>query len=198
VQAGVATKEENMIIRTHGAELLDELVGANLDLETAFIVCACATRNERLRILLLARARICGEAARMLSAALGVTECKRASHVSSERSRPNWIVLHDALEASDDAAVRDECVRIEEEILLRFRDVLECELPREIQGIVQKYFAALLELYGTLRALDLEPGESAHRRPPLRFGHVEKLRRTCKPYARAAGNGGSWRYLRIS
>jgi uncharacterized protein (TIGR02284 family) len=168
----VATKEGDMIIRTHVAELLDELVGANLDLETAFIVCACSTRNERLRILLLARARISGEAARVLSAVLAAPDCRREDHVTCARSTPNWIVLHDALEADDDGVVRDECCRIEEETLLRYRDVLQSDLPRDIQQMVQKYFAALLEHYGTLRALDLaQPGDT-RRRPPIRFGHV--------------------------
>ena len=158
-----------MIIHTDGAELLNELVRANLDLETAFTVCAYATRNNRLGIMLLARARLCGEAARTLSATLGTPACKRDDSLPSKPSATDWVALHDALLVRDDTVVRNECARIEEDTLMRFRDVLEYDLPVSIQRVVQKYFAALLEHYGSLRALDVPGLQSEPRYPALRI-----------------------------
>jgi len=154
-------------MQTHSVELLDELVRANLDVETAFTVCACVTSNDRLGIMLLARARLCGEAARCLSATGGVSQYKRADIVS-KRSTPDWVALHEAMLAHDDARVREECARAEDEVLMHFRDALEYELPWEVQRVVEKHFAALLEDYGSLRVLTLPAPAKEPRRPPLR------------------------------
>ena len=157
-----------MIMQTHSVEMLDELVRANLDVETAFTVCAYTTRNHRLGMLLSARARLCGEAARTLSATLGAPESKRAGDVVSNRSTPDWVALHEAMLAHDDAKVRDQCIRTEDEVLMRFRDTLEYDLPGDVQHVVQKHFAVLLEHHGSLRALPLPAPASESRRPPLR------------------------------
>jgi hypothetical protein len=134
-----------MNMRTHGVEIVDELVHANLEAETAFTVCAYATRSDRFGAMLLARAVLCGEAACSLSAMLGTPECTRESEVTSRPGSPDWVALHDAMLTHDDAAVREECVRIEEAILVRFRDLLEYDLPADLQRLVEKYFAGLLE-----------------------------------------------------
>jgi hypothetical protein len=150
-----------MNMRTHGVELADELVHANLEAETAFTVCAYAIRSDRLGAMLLARAVLCGEAACSLAAMLGTPECTRESEVASRPGSPDWVALHDALLTHDDAAVREECVRIEHGVLMRAQDVLEYDLPVDLQRLVEKYFAALLEHYGSLRALALPSPEEA-------------------------------------
>ena len=50
---------------------------------------------------------------------LGTPECNRGSEVVLRPGSPDWVALHDAMLTQDDAAVRDECVRIEDGILMR-------------------------------------------------------------------------------
>ena len=145
-----------MMLRPCDDDLLAELVRANQDVETAFTVCAHTTRNEHLGAMLLERALLCGRAARELVAVRAANDRRIcADTVSSAPGAPDWMALQAALAARDDASVRDECVRTEEETLMRFRDTFEHDLPAHIRRIVQRYFAALLHCHGGLRHLDL-------------------------------------------
>lgn len=151
-----------MIVRTNIEELLDGLVAISRDAETAFTVCAYTTRNETLSVMLLARALVCAGAARSLSSVAGSRGREDGDRNLCRRKRnPDWLALHDAMLERDDAAVRDECVRTEDETLLRFRDTLEHDLPAGVQRVVHRYFAALLEHYGGLQALPLSEEEEA-------------------------------------
>jgi len=145
-----------MIIHKDEQELLGELVRTSLDVEAAFMVCAHKAQNERLCAMLLARALVCGHAARKLTELLSARAGKFDEPDAGESSAaPDWMALHAALMEHNDEAVRDECARTEDQTLIRFRDVLEHELPADVERAVQSHFAALLEYSGRLRGLRL-------------------------------------------
>lgn len=158
-----------MITQIYDHEMLADLARTNLDVETAFTVCAHSTRDERLRAMLQARALLCGNAARSLMAALSSHAYQFRDGVTRRRGAPDWMVLHAAMLAHDDASLREECVRTEEETLMRFRDLLDHDLPVDIQSVVRRYFSALLHQYGCLRELDLPkedgPANARHASP---------------------------------
>jgi uncharacterized protein (TIGR02284 family) len=157
-----------MIVRTNIEELLDELVAISRDAETAFTVCAYTTRNETFSAMLFTRALVCAGAARSLSSVAGARNQKDGDRDFRRRkSGPDWLALHDALLECNDAAVRDECARIEDETLMHFRDALEHDLSANVQRVVHRYFAALLETGGRLQALTLSE-EQEPRRPSWR------------------------------
>lgn len=147
-----------MIIHRHEMELLSELVRTNLDVEAAFTVCAHKTDSEQLCAMLLARALVCGHAARELTEMLNARGSKvREDESWKEVSAPDWMALHTALVEHNDAAVREECARTEDETLMRFRDTLEHDLPADIRRVVENHFAALLQYCGRLREVHLPP-----------------------------------------
>ncbi len=151
----------NMMTYTDEMELLDDLVRTNLDVQAAFTVCAHKSGNEQLCAMLLARALVCGQAARELAEKLSAHGCEIHDDVVPKKGNtPDWVALQSALSAHDDDAVRDECARTEDETLVRFRDALEQELPADIRRSVQNHFAALLQYCGRLRALPLPPSHS--------------------------------------
>jgi uncharacterized protein (TIGR02284 family) len=157
-----------MIVRTNVEELLDELVVISRDAETAFTVCAHTTRNGTLSAMLHTRAQVCAGAARSLLSVAGARDQKDGDGGFRRRnSSPDWVALHDALLENDDAAVRDECARTEDETLMHFRDALEHDLSSDVQRVVHRFFAALLENYGSLQALSLSE-EQEPRRPSWR------------------------------
>lgn len=167
-----------MMQRPYDEKLLAGLVRANQDVETAFTVCAHTTRNEYLGAMLLERAMLCGQAARELTAVRGSDQHReRADPVSQPHGAPDWMALHAALLAHDDASVRDECLRTEDETLMRFRDTLESDLPPDIQRIVERYFAALLRHRGSLRHLKLSAPDDSLRDPSLRVAGRARISR---------------------
>jgi len=146
-----------MMPSIHEMELLDDLVRTNLDVEAAFTVCAHKTENEQLCAMLLARALVCGQAARELKEKLNERGCEvhEEAITKSIKDAPDWVALQAALAEHDDIALREECARTEDETLVRFRDALEHELPQDIRRAIESHFAALLQYCGRLRKLRL-------------------------------------------
>lgn len=122
-----------MSTQTDLEEVLEGLVGISHDVETAFTVCAHATRNPALGAVLSKHALVCGGAARSLSSM--VCGLRHDGCRGREYSRkPDWLALHDAMARRDDAALRDECIRTEDETLMRFRDALDQHLSGVFSG----------------------------------------------------------------
>lgn len=145
-----------MIIHKDEEELLRELVRTNLDVEAAFTVCAHKAADERLSAMLLARALVCGHAARQLGKVLNAHGAELQEHEDGARvTAPDWMALQAALIEGNDDAVREECARTEDMTLIRFRDVLEHDLSNDTQRAVESHFAALLQYSGRLRKLRL-------------------------------------------
>lgn len=153
-----------MMIDTHDIKLLSDLVRTNLSVEAAFTLCACKTGNEQLCAMLLGRALVYGHAVRELTKMLNVHGNKLGEERAEGKGTPDWIALHTALVDNDDAAVREECARIEDETFKRFRDLLEHDLPADIRGAVSNQCAALLQHRGQLRELRLSPEQRGYAR----------------------------------
>ena len=153
-----------MIVNTRDIDLLSDLIRTNLNAEAAFTVCAHKTENERLGAMLLARALLCGQAARRLTELLDARGGKlHEQRPEASLGAPDWMALHAALSERDDDAVRDECARTEDETLMCFRDVLEHDLPVDIRRALENHFATMLQYCGRLRKLRLHPARPARR-----------------------------------
>lgn len=149
----VSAWEMNMSTQTDLEEVLEGLVGISHDVETAFTVCAHATRNPALGAVLSKHALVCGGAARSLSSM--VRGLRHDGCRGREYSRKlDWLALHDAMARRDDVALRDECIRTEDETLMRFRDALDQHLSGGIQRVVHRYFATLLDCHGDLQSIE--------------------------------------------
>jgi uncharacterized protein (TIGR02284 family) len=158
-----------MMVHMNDLDLLSDLVRTNLNAEAAFTVCAHKTQNERLGAMLLARALLCGQAARRLTELLLARGGKlRERRPEESIAVPNWMALDAALIEHDDNALRDECARTEDETLLCFRDVLEHDLPTDIRRALENHFAAMLQYCGRLRKVRLHPARRAHRPAEVR------------------------------
>ncbi len=143
-----------MIVQSTIEEVLDDLVSISRDAETAFAVCAHATRNTALSATLATHALVCGGAAHSLS--MVGSPRRDDQRIRKLAGNPDWLALHDAMRRRDDVSVRDECIRTEDETLVHFRDALEQELPAGVERIVHRYFAALLEQHGSLQAVPVQ------------------------------------------
>jgi uncharacterized protein (TIGR02284 family) len=158
-----------MMVHMNDLDLLSDLVRTNLNAEAAFTVCAHKTQNERLGAMLLARALLCGQAARRLTELLHARGGElREQRPGESIAVPNWMALDAALIEHDDNALRDECARTEDETLLCFRDVLEHDLPTDIRRALENHFAAMLQYCGRLRKVRLHPARRAHRPAEVR------------------------------
>ena len=158
-----------MMVQMNDIDLLSNLIRKNLNAEAAFTVCADKTENERLGAMLLARALLCGQAARRLTQLLNARGGKLHDQgPEASVAVPDWMALNAALTARDDDAVRDECARTEDMTLLSFRDVLEQDLPADIRRALENHFAAMLQYCGRLRKLRLHPARQARRPAEIR------------------------------
>jgi len=145
-----------MIIQPEGMELLVELVRANRDVEAAFLVCAEQLDSEPLCSRLLKQARTCGRAAMELTELVRVHGgAVRDDGTWRTDSAPDWVALRTALVDGNNSNVLEECLRAEDQLLVRFRDVFDHDLPGAIRGAVQDHFAALIQDCGRLRELRL-------------------------------------------
>jgi uncharacterized protein (TIGR02284 family) len=137
-------------------DLLGELVRASRDVEAAFIVCADEVDSEALRFGLLAQAQVCGRAATELSSLASARGSKvRDDGAMGTDAAPDWVALRNALVDGDSADVLDECIRAEERLLMRFRDVFEHQLSADIGNAVAFHFGTLIQNRGRLRELRL-------------------------------------------
>jgi uncharacterized protein (TIGR02284 family) len=144
-----------MIDCAKSLELLTALVRANRDVEAAFIVCADVIDSEPLRVRLLAQARVCAAAGRELTGLVSARGGAVSDDGTWTESAPDWIALRSALVDRNEAAVLDECAHAEDQLVARFRDVLEHPLSRDIRRAVAIHFAALIQNRGRLRELRL-------------------------------------------
>jgi uncharacterized protein (TIGR02284 family) len=159
-----------MIIHDQTMELLAELVRTNRDVEAAFIVCAAKVHDEAMSSILLAQAVVSARVSRELGHLVNGRDGGFNRGAGSKENAPNWVALHDELLADNLGGVLDECLRAEDRLLVRFRDVLEHPLSVDIFRVVKTHFAASIHNCGRLRHLRLQTLQSesarSHRYAP--------------------------------
>lgn len=139
---------------------LNELIVVSRDSCKGFRVCAQRARNERLRELLLERARACEEAGEELQALVRSLGGEPAAADATVGMRRRWMSVHTVLADSDDDFLDEtivaECGRGEEYALEAYRNALDDHLPDFVRYIVLRQFEGVMNNYDRIRFLESE------------------------------------------
>lgn len=123
--------------------------------EGKFRLAASVVRDVKIRRALLKRARCWARAARELS---GFAALERAAAGMAQAGA--WVA---SVCLPRDLPPLDECERCEEAVALGYRDALEHRLPHDVERVLTRQFAEILDQFGALHRLLAETGAEAKR-----------------------------------